>query len=162
MQDKYRGELNNLPMYVIDVIEGVHPTEQMNIFKFAETVEKYHKTSGLVLKEDCFYNLIKSIGVYNINKLQAECVRDTAILFALWVIFLRAYRLTLKDDKCFKYSSVSSFLSAYQNEFDDLDSAEHQRLFYSANWMDLCMSMIPARRNKAFYLNVIPKLVEGT
>jgi hypothetical protein len=60
-----------------------------------------------------------------------------------------------------KYADVDSFLRAYSGKFDNLDHEEQLRLFNTANWMDVVLRMIPARKNKGLVIQVIPKLVEG-
>jgi hypothetical protein len=82
-------------------------------------------------------------------------------LSALWVIFLRVFRMTITDDSIFKYRTLPDFLTEYDGEFNGLDFNEQMRLFYTANWMALMLTMVSAKRNKCLLMHIIPKLVEG-
>jgi hypothetical protein len=115
------------------------------------------------LTEDCFYQLVESFGC-DVNSLRLDLLKDGSLLSAMWVIFLRYYRAAFADKlaSSFKYASQKQFELEYASvNLDKADSGERRLLCETANWMRLLFTMIPARRNKCFYLHIVPKLIEG-
>lgn len=155
------GVVADIHLCVSDVIFGVDDEDRENIRGFADFIEEWAQTSRIVLAESCFYHLVASFGVYELHKLHADLLKERSPLSAFWVIFLRAYRMSLVDDSVFKYKKLEDFMAEYGSEFEAYDMSERMKLFYTANWMALVLKMVPAKRNKGFFLHVIPKLVEG-
>lgn len=135
--------------------------ERETIRAFVDFIEEAAQHHPVVLDENFFFPLVSSFGAYDMARLYSDFLKDGSLLSALWVIFLRVYRMSLLNDDDFKYKSLAEFLQAYNGEFDQLDTTEQMKLFYTANWVALCTRMIPAKRNKGFYMHVIPKLIEG-
>jgi hypothetical protein len=147
--------------YVSDVIMGVDEEERENMRAFADFIEDWCQSNQTSLEENCFYPLVTSFGAYDLNKLYADLLKERSVLSALWVIFLRVHRMGITDETGFKYRTLAEFLTEYNGDFDHADLAEQMRLFYTANWMAMVLKMLPAKRNKGYFLHVIPKLVEG-
>jgi hypothetical protein len=150
----------NVHLYVSDVIGAMTTVEDIkNMRAFVEHIEEWTQYNRICLRVDCFNEILKSFGVYDPKALE---LKEGSILCGLWVVFLRVYRMTLTDEHSFKYTSYEEFSGFYYNSFDDCDARERKNLYFTAQWIALCCkTMIPARRNKGFYMLVIPKLVEG-
>jgi hypothetical protein len=155
------GTVADVHFYVSDVISGVNADCRENIRGFVDYIEEWTQTNPITLQENCFLHIVATYGVYNITELQAEFMKEKSILCALWVIFLRVYRMTLTDESLFKYKCIEEFIREYNDEFDMLSRQSQYNLYYTAQWMQLCQVMLPARRNKGFYMSVIPKVIEG-
>jgi hypothetical protein len=154
------GSTLNVHLYVSDVIGAMTTVEDIkNMRAYVEHIEEWTQHNRISLTEDCFNKILKSSGVYEIKALE---LKEGSVLCGLWVVFLRVYRMSLTDELLFKYTSYDDFRSNYDNAFYAYDEHERMNLYYTAQWMALCCkTMIPARRNKGFYMNVIPKVVEG-
>lgn len=156
-----QGMVADVHQYVSDVIMGVDDEERENIRAFADYIEDWCQSNQITLDENCFYPLVQGFGVYDLNKLYPDLLKERSVLSALWVIFLRVHRMIITDESIFKYRTLADFLAEYNGEFDLVETGEKMRLFYTANWIALVLKMVPAKRNKGFFLHVIPKLVEG-
>jgi hypothetical protein len=155
------GVVADVHQFVSDVIFGVDEHERESIRAFADYIEDWAQTNQIVLEESCFYPLITAFDEYDLNTLYGDLLKERSVLSALWVIFLRVFRMTITDDSIFKYRTLPDFLAEYSGCFDLHESNEQMRLFYTANWMALVLKMVPAKRNKGLLIHIIPKLVEG-
>lgn len=145
-----------------DVIQGIAVEDlRPNVIKFAQFVYIYMRmqSASAKLTEECFYALVFSLK-FDIAALQGDLTKEGSVLSGLWVIFLRYYRMFTHDIP-FKYHSMDSFMNAYGGHFSWCDATEQIRLFQTANWMELLFRTIPAKRNKVFFLHIVPKFVEG-
>jgi hypothetical protein len=142
-------------------VEGISKEERNAMRSFVHYLEEWAQDNVIVLEESCFMGIIRDFGHYEYKTIASEFKTERSVLCGMWVIFLRAYRMTLTDEKEFKYKSINQFMIEYSNMFDDVDEATMQNLYYTAQWMHRCLSMLPAKRNKGFYMRVIPKVVEG-
>jgi len=79
---------------------------------------------------------------------------------AIWVAFLILNKDFLLEKKSKKYASIDEFLSKYP-QFQEYDEPEKQRLFETANWMNIFFEYMPAKKNKGLIIQVIPKFLEG-
>lgn len=85
--------------------------------------------------------------------------RESALGLTLWISWLQT---TAQFTPCtqLKYQCVTDFLVVYVC-FVGYQPKQQEQLMHVANWMAYLLSKIPARKNKGFVLQVIPKLVEG-
>ena len=60
-----------------------------------------------------------------------------------------------------KYPTVGDFMLVYGDQFQGESHDEIQKLWQFANWSFILFKIIPAKTNKVFAMDVIPKLLEG-
>jgi hypothetical protein len=155
------GCVINVHFYVSDVIEGMAKEEKVKIRLFVEHIEEWAQSNEIILKEECFNTIVSLFPLYDLRTLQEDFFKERSVMCALWVIFLRTYRMTLTDEKQFKYKNVDHFLQCYEGVLTGSKEEDNEKLYYTAQWMALCQKMIPGRRNKGFYMHIIPKVIEG-
>lgn len=85
--------------------------------------------------------------------------RESALGLALWVAWLQVTAQFMPRTQL-KYQCVAEFIAAYVI-FVDYDDKQQERLMHVANWMAYLLSKIPAKKNKGFALQIVPKLLEG-
>lgn len=59
-----------------------------------------------------------------------------------------------------KYSSVEEFLRVYEH-FSDHNAVEQETLMRTANWVNIILKYIPAKKNKGLIICIVPKYIEG-
>jgi len=92
--------------------------------------------------------------------------KDKRIVSALWVCVLESFKAhtTVKD---MKYDTIEKFMSIYKSFGDNVSTIEQEsekekiNLWHTANWMNVLLSMVPARKSKDLAIQVVPKVVEG-
>lgn len=113
------------------------------------------------ISEECFYSLVSHFNAFNIQQLRLDLLKEGSTMSALWIIFLRYRRKLFSDKNNFRYASIEAFLAEYEGHFEGVDATEQQKLMDTANWMHLLFKTVPAKRNKGFFLHVVPKFLEG-
>lgn len=105
--------------------------------------------------------------VFDINAISTEAgielrhlPKAGILIQAIWVSFLNVLRSHLPKSEL-KYKSLPDFLKSYRGQFDDCSPTEMQNLMDTANWMNILARFIPAKKNKGFFMAVVPKLIEG-
>ena len=149
---------------VQDVFDGVGASDRPIVTEFACYVGLFSQRhpKSMQLTEDCFYKLVTTLCA-DLSSLRNEALKDGSVLCALWVIFLRMYAEMFPDrvlDQN-KYKTMDQFKTEYASSFPRAGPEEMEQLWKIANWMCILFPMTPAKRNKCFYLQVVPKLVEG-
>jgi hypothetical protein len=157
------GSVLNVHLYVSDVIEGMRSDEDKLVVQaFVEHIEEWALANKIDLNEKSFQTCIDSAMIFqDVDPVLSNVLTEGSILSALWVIFLRVYRMSLLDESIFKYKNIREFLSEYSESLSGVDESHYRNLYYTAQWMALCQKMIPGTRKKTFYMHVIPKLIEG-
>ena len=92
--------------------------------------------------------------------------KDKRVVAALWVCVLESFKAhtTLKD---MKYDTLEKFMLVYRSFGDNVSTIEQEsekekiNLWHTANWMNVLLSMVPARKSKDLAIQVVPKVVEG-
>ena len=86
--------------------------------------------------------------------------KGEALITALYVCILDTLRSQLLDGD-FKYPTINHFVAVYSDQVEFEPQEEIMKLWQFANWSFILYKMIPAKMNKVFAMEVIPKLVEG-
>jgi hypothetical protein len=147
--------------YVSDVLRELKDSEtnlkMMAFARFASAwVEDCDKNHSFT-----FADVIKASKLYDLQLLKKE-KEEFTVLVALWVVFLRVFRIH-NIEVHHRYPSVDAFLQTYEGQFFDKpeDGKELVKLFETANWMAILLPMLVAKKSKGLVLQVIPKLLEG-
>lgn len=102
------------------------------------------------------FNVSSSIGL-DISGLH----KDGIMLYALWLTMMNSLQKYITIEKDFKYPTSEAFQAAYPDRFQNESDYEKRYLWLSANWMNILLRLVSARKNKGLFLYVVPKLVEG-
>ncbi len=86
--------------------------------------------------------------------------KEEALVTALYVCILDTLRSRLVNETL-KYPTVGGFMTVYGDQFQGESHDEKQKLWQFANWSFILFKIIPAKTNKVFAMDVIPKLLEG-
>ena len=86
--------------------------------------------------------------------------KEEALITALYVCILDTLRSRLVNETL-KYPTVGDFMTVYGDQFQGESHDEIQKLWQFANWSFILFKIIPAKTNKVFAMDVIPKLLEG-
>lgn len=127
--------------------------EQRVLAKFRRTAEHVARHAGI--RGDWSVRHIAELAGIEIEAIH----RESALGLALWVAWLQVTAQFMPRSDL-KYQSVADFLAVYVC-FVGYDDARREHLMHVANWMAYLLSKIPARKNKGFALQVVPKLLEG-
>lgn len=127
--------------------------EQCVLAKFRCTAEHVARHAGI--RGDWSVSHVAEIAGIELDAIH----RESALGLALWVAWLQVTaQFTPRAE--LKYQCVADFLAVYVC-FVGYDDAKREHLMHVANWMAYLLSKIPARKNKGFALQVVPKLLEG-
>ena len=96
-------------------------------------------------KNNNFYYIVKTLGI-NLKKQN----KNKHLSISLWLQYCQLIQV---ESKSLKYKNIDSFLSAYVI-FKGLDEEEKVKLFNFANWMNVLLTMIPAKGNKGLLITV--------
>lgn len=117
---------------------------------------------AISLSEDCFRRLVVSCGMFDVRLLRKDKLKEGSVLAALWIVFLRLYKEAFPvTADSFKYKGLPAFLSEYEGCFNALSVPDQKKLLLTANWMGVLLKHISPRGNKGFYMQVVPKFLEG-
>ena len=161
-EEEEEGEDGPLLRCISDVIRGTSASVREDLIEFTQYLHLCLQVNkkNIAVSEDCFYRLVASFQRFDISQLRPDLLKEGSILSALWVIFLRLHRQTFPAER-FKYASLAEFMTEYDHRFDAVDVVEQEKLFAVANWMNSLFRTIPAKRNKGFFIHIVPKFLEG-
>lgn len=118
------------------------------------------RDNQLIRERFNFFTLADEFNGIDRRRLEQD---KSPLLPALWVIFLRVLRKNLNHNSLFKYKELQDFVDAYEHviPLESICNDERMRLFKTANWMNIFVGMVPAKKSKCLATTVIPKLLEG-
>lgn len=128
--------------------------EKAIIAKFYDEVDSRVSQSG-VHGEISVFDVADSVGL-DLSSLHKE----GPVMYALWVVLLSVLRRHYNPED-YKYPTMQDFLQVYEGCFPSEPEDEMQKLWQTANWMNILFTLITARKNKGLAMQVVPKLVEG-
>lgn len=131
-------------------------SEVNSVLRFESLATKIAYERG-VLENNTFWNFQYILDLAEID----VCLVNKAGLFyeTLWVVFLDIARAQTPSS-VLKYQSLADFLIVYP-DFVHHSEPDQLKLFNTANWMHIFLTLIPAKKNKGLAMQVVPKLVEG-
>lgn len=138
----------------LEVVALQHVVERSILRKFICTARHVAQHTGI--NNDTW--TVRDIGA--LADIDVDTIhRDSALGLALWVAWLQTTARFMPRSEL-KYQTLTEFLAVYVC-FVSYDQSMQEHLMHVANWMAYLLSKIPARKNKGFVLQVIPKLLEG-
>ena len=129
-------------------------TELTFVNNFSIAAEEMANATGICDKFNIYS--IATAANLNITDLSRECVLKQAI----WIEFLSVLKEHMPTAEL-KYPSIEPFLEKYHDVVNDCSPSDIQNLWETANWMNVLFRFVPAKKNKGFFLAVVPKFVEG-
>ena len=138
----------------MEISRSLTDTELAFVNNFSIAAEAMANTTGVYDKFNIYS--IASSAALNVTDLPREGVLKQAI----WIEFLTVLKEHIPQADL-KYPTIEAFLERYHDLCNGCSAADLRNLWEIANWMSVLFRFVPAKKNKGFFIAVVPKFVEG-